>query len=129
MACAYTFNQVTLFYSEKMLLDGVNLTISDGDRIGVVGRNGAGKSSLLRLLAGLEAPDRGDIAVRRNMSVAYLPQTPALKPEDTITRAALTYLPARHGEDVNAAAYEAQTILTQLGFTDLNQPVGQLSGG
>ena len=129
MACAYTFNQVTLFYSEKMLLDGVNLTISDGDRIGVVGRNGAGKSSLLRLLAGLEAPDRGDIAVRRNMSVAYLPQTPALRPEDTITQAALTYLPARPGEDVNAAAYETQTILTQLGFTDLNQPVGQLSGG
>ena len=129
MACAYTFNQVTLFYSEKMLLDGVNLTISDGDRIGVVGRNGAGKSSLLRLLAGLEAPDRGDIAIRRNMSVAYLPQTPHLRPEDTITQAALTYLPARPGEDVNAAAYEAQTILTQLGFTDLNQPVGQLSGG
>ncbi|MDY4138606.1 MAG: ABC-F family ATP-binding cassette domain-containing protein [Eubacteriales bacterium] len=129
MACAYTFNQVTLFYSEKMLLDGVNLTISDGDRIGVVGRNGAGKSSLLRLLAGLEAPDRGDIAIRRNMSVAYLPQTPQLRPEDTITQAALTYLPARPGEDVNAAAYEAQTILTQLGFTDLNQPVGQLSGG
>lgn len=129
MACAYTFNQVTLFYSEKMLLDGVNLTISDGDRIGVVGRNGAGKSSLLRLLAGLEAPDRGDIAIRRNISVAYLPQTPALRPEDTITQAALTYLPARPGEDVNAAAYEAQTILTQLGFTDLSQPVGQLSGG
>ena len=129
MACAYTFNQVTLFYSEKMLLDGVNLTISDGDRIGVVGRNGAGKSSLLRLLAGLEAPDRGDIAIRRNMSLAYLPQTPALRPEDTITQAALTYLPARPGEDVNAAAYEAQTILTQLGFTDLSQPVGQLSGG
>ncbi|MGN1019415.1 MAG: ABC-F family ATP-binding cassette domain-containing protein [Aristaeellaceae bacterium] len=129
MACAYTFNQVTLFYSEKMLLDGVNLTISDGDRIGVVGRNGAGKSSLLRLLAGLEAPDRGDIAVRRNMSVAYLPQTPHLRPEDTVTQAALTYLPARPGEDVNTAAYEAQTILTQLGFTDLNQQVGQLSGG
>ncbi len=129
MACAYTFNNVTLHYSEKMLLDGVNLTISDGDRIGVVGRNGAGKSSLLRLLAQLEEPDRGDIAVRRNMSIAYLPQTPALKPEDTITQAALTYLPARPGEDVDTAAYEAQTILTQLGFTDLKQKVSELSGG
>ncbi|MGN0779837.1 MAG: ABC-F family ATP-binding cassette domain-containing protein [Aristaeellaceae bacterium] len=129
MACAYTFNRVTLFYSEKMLLDGVNLTISDGERIGVVGRNGAGKSSLLRLLAGLEKPDKGDIALRRNMSVAYLPQTPHLRPEDTMTQAALSYLPARPGEDVNAAAYEAQTILTQLGFTDLTQKVGELSGG
>lgn len=129
MACAYTFNNVTLHYSEKMLLDGVNLTISDGDRIGVVGRNGAGKSSLLRLLAQREEPDRGDIAVRRNMSIAYLPQTPELKPEDTITQAALTYLPARPGEDVDTAAYEAQTILTQLGFTDLQQKVSELSGG
>lgn len=129
MACAYTFNHVTLHYSEKMLLDGVNLTISDGDRIGIVGRNGAGKSSLLRLLAGREQPDRGDIAVRRNMSIAYLPQTPELRPELSITDAALAYLPARPGEDVSSAAYEAQTILTQLGFTDLQQKVGELSGG
>lgn len=129
MACAYTFNNVTLHYSEKMLLDGVDLTISDGDRIGVVGRNGAGKSSFLRLLAQKEEPDRGDIAFRRNMSIAYLPQTPELRPEDTITEAALSYLPARPGEDVTTAAYEAQTILTQLGFTDLQQKVGELSGG
>lgn len=129
MACAYTFNNVTLHYSEKMLLDGVNLTISDGDRIGVVGRNGAGKSSFLRLLAHREEPDRGDIAFRRNMSIAYLPQTPELQAEDTITEAALSYLPARPGEDVTTAAYEAQTILTQLGFTDLQQKVGELSGG
>lgn len=129
MACAYTFNNVTLHYSEKMLLDGVDLTISDGDRIGVVGRNGAGKSSFLRLLAQKEEPDRGDIAFRRNMSIAYLPQTPELRLEDTITEAALSYLPARPGEDVTTAAYEAQTILTQLGFTDLQQKVGELSGG
>lgn len=129
MACAYTFNNVTLHYSEKMLLDGVDLTISDGDRIGVVGRNGAGKSSFLRLLAHREEPDRGDIAFRRSMSIAYLPQTPELQAEDTITEAALSYLPARPGEDVTTAAYEAQTILTQLGFTDLQQKVGELSGG
>jgi len=129
MACAYTFNDVTIFYSEKMLMNHVNLTISDGDRIGVVGRNGSGKSTFLRLLAGTEKPDDGSITVQRNMSVAYLPQTPALNPVHTITEAALTYLPARPGEDTSSAAYEAQTILTQLGFTDLNQPVSELSGG
>ncbi|MBQ8202499.1 MAG: ABC-F family ATP-binding cassette domain-containing protein [Clostridia bacterium] len=129
MACAYTFNDVTIFYSEKELFNNASLTISDGDRIGVVGRNGSGKSTFLRLLAGLEEPDNGSITVRRNMSVAYLPQTPQLNPQDTITQAALTYLPARHGEDTSTAAYEAQTILTQLGFTDLNQPVSELSGG
>ncbi len=129
MACAYTFSDVTIFYSEKELMNHVDLTISDGDRIGVVGRNGSGKSTFLKLLAGVEQPDGGSIAVQRNMSIAYLPQTPDLQPDDTITQAALTYLPARPGEDTSAAAYEAQTILTQLGFTDLNQPVRELSGG
>lgn len=110
-------------------MNNVFLTISEGDRIGVVGRNGAGKSTFLRLLSGVEEPDGGQIAVKRGMSVAYLPQTPMLCEEDTITQAALDYLPTRPGEDVSSAAYEAQTILTQLGFADLNQPVKELSGG
>ncbi|MBQ3156887.1 MAG: ABC-F family ATP-binding cassette domain-containing protein [Clostridia bacterium] len=129
MASAFSFNDVTIFYSEKMLMNNVTLTISDGDRIGVVGKNGSGKSTFLRLLAGLEKPDTGSISVQRNMSVAYLPQTPVLREDATITEAALQYLPARPGEDPASAAYEAQTILTQLGFTDLQQPVSQLSGG
>ena len=129
MASAFSFNDVTIFFSEKMLMNNVTLTISDGDRIGVVGKNGSGKSTFLRLLAGLEKPDQGSITVQRNMSVAYLPQTPVLREDATITEAALQYLPARPGEDPAAAAYEAQTILTQLGFTDLQQPISQLSGG
>ncbi len=129
MASAFSFNDVTIFYSEKMLMNNVTLTISDGDRIGVVGKNGSGKSTFLRLLAGLEKPDDGSISVQRNMSIAYLPQTPALREDATITEAALQYLPARPGEDAASAAYEASTLLTQLGFTDLQQPVSQLSGG
>lgn len=129
MACVFQLMDVSLHYSEKPLLDHVNLTISDGDRIGVVGRNGAGKSTLLRLLAGREEPDKGELSVRRGLSVAYLPQTPVLREENTITQAALDYLPARPGEITESAAYEAQTILTQLGFADLNTRVGALSGG
>jgi len=129
MACAYTLNDVTIFYSEKELFNHTNLTISDGDRIGVVGRNGSGKSTFLRLLAMQEEPDNGNISVRRGLSIAYLPQTPVLRDDETITEAALSYLPARPGEDVSSAAYEAQTILTQLGFTDLQQKVNELSGG
>ena len=129
MACAFTFSDVSLHYSEKYLLDKVNLTISDGDRIGVVGRNGAGKSSFLRLLAGVEEPDLGKVSRRRGLIVGYLPQTPVLNGEDTITQAALSYLPAMPGEDIGMAAYEAQTILTQLGFMDTQVQVKTLSGG
>lgn len=129
MACAYSLSDLTLFFSEKELMNHVDLTISDGDRIGVVGRNGAGKSTLLRLLAGLEEPDRGAITRKRNMTVAYLPQTPVLDETATITQAALSYLPARAGENVESCAYEAQTILTQLGFEDLSTLVSTLSGG
>ena len=89
MASAFSFNDVTIFFSEKMLMNNVNLTISDGDRIGVVGKNGCGKSTFLRLLAGLEKPDEGSISVQRNMSIAYLPQTPELRQDATITEAAL----------------------------------------
>ena len=79
-------------------MNNVFLTISEGDRIGVVGRNGAGKSTFLRLLSGKEEPDHGEISVKRGMSVAYLPQTPVLREDDTITQAALDYLPARQGK-------------------------------
>ncbi len=129
MACAFSAKDVTLRYGERHLLDHVELTISDGDRVGIVGRNGAGKSTLLRLLAGQEEADQGEIARRRGLTVAYLPQTPELHPEDTITKAALHYLPARPGENVENAAYEAQTILTQLGFADTSVKVATLSGG
>ena len=129
MACAFTLTDLSLHYSEKPLLEHVSLTISDGDRIGVVGRNGAGKSTLLRLLAGLEEPDGGSLTARRRLSVAYLPQTPVFPEGATITEAALSCLCARPGEDVSSAAYEAQTVLTQLGFTDVDQPAAALSGG
>ncbi len=129
MACAFSVKDAVLRYGEKHLMEHVDLTISEGDRVGIVGRNGAGKSTLLRMLAGREEPDLGEVSHRRGLTIAYLPQTPELHPEDTITQAALHYLPARDGENVENAAYEAQTILTQLGFADTSVKVGTLSGG
>ena len=117
MAAAFTLTDVSLHYSEKQLLSHISITISEGDKIGVVGRNGAGKSTLLRLLAGTEEPDAGDIARKRGLTLAYLPQ------------AALSFLPAANEAERESAAYEAQTILSRLGFTDFDQRVGTLSGG
>ena len=129
MASAFTLTDLSLHYSEKHLLEHVTLTVSEGDKIGIVGRNGAGKSTLLRLLAGTEEPDRGEVSRKRGLTVAYLPQTPDLNPETTITQAALDYLPAATPQEREAAAYEAQTILSRLGFTDFQQKVSTLSGG
>ena len=120
MASAFTLTDLSLHYSEKHLLEHVTLTVSEGDKIGIVGRNGAGKSTLLRLLAGTEEPDRGEVSRKRGLTVAYLPQTPDLSPEATITQAALDYLPAATPQEREAAAYEAQTILSRLGFTDFS---------
>ena len=120
MAAAFTLTDVSLHYSEKQLLSHISITISEGDKIGVVGRNGAGKSTLLRLLAGTEEADAGDIARKRGLTLAYLPQTPHLRPEDSITQAALSFLPAANEAERESAAYEAQTILSRLGFTDFD---------
>ena len=116
-------------YGKTPLMEHIGLGVGKGTILTLIGPNGAGKSTFLRLLSGKEEPDHGEISVKRGMSVAYLPQTPVLREDDTITQAALDYLPARQGEDPSSAAYEAQTILTQLGFADLNQPVRELSGG
>ena len=129
MASAFTLTDLSLHYSEKELLTHVSLTVSEGEKIGIVGRNGAGKSTLLRLLAGVEEPDQGEVSRKRGLTVAYLPQTPAMDPEATVTQAALAYLPAESPQEREAAAYEAQTLLSQLGFTDFQQRVSTLSGG
>lgn len=129
MASAFTLTDLSLHYSEKELLTHVSLTVSEGEKIGIVGRNGAGKSTLLRLLAGVEEPDQGEVSRKRGLTVAYLPQTPAMDPEATVTQAALAYLPAESPQEREAAVYEAQTLLSQLGFTDFQQRVSTLSGG
>ncbi|HEY8075420.1 MAG TPA: ABC-F family ATP-binding cassette domain-containing protein [Labilithrix sp.] len=77
-------NDVTKAYGERVLLEGASLVIGDGERVGVVGRNGVGKSTLARILAGVETPDTGSIAVRRGARVAFLAQEPALDPARSV---------------------------------------------
>ena len=102
-----TVTDLGLQYGGQPLFSHVDLQFTRGNCYGIIGANGAGKSTFLRLLSGKEEPDHGEISVKRGMSVAYLPQTPVLREDDTITQAALDYLPARQGEDPSSAAYEA----------------------
>ncbi|NJN96329.1 MAG: ABC-F family ATP-binding cassette domain-containing protein, partial [Anaerolineales bacterium] len=78
-----TLENVSKQYSERQLLDQINLLVNDGDRIGLIGLNGSGKSTLLRLVAGLEAPDAGQMMVRGGTRIQYLPQEPPL--DDSLT--------------------------------------------
>lgn len=68
-----TLENVSHFYSERLLLDSVNLLINEGDRIGLIGRNGSGKTTLLRLVAGLELPRHGRVTLTGNTRIQYLP--------------------------------------------------------
>lgn len=74
MSTLLTATELTVRYGEHALLDGATLAIEEGDRIGLVGRNGCGKTTFLRILAGLQSPDRGEVTRRRELVVSYLPQ-------------------------------------------------------
>lgn len=112
-------------YGERALLSDVTLQINQGDKIGLIGVNGTGKSTLLRLLAGEEVPDGGSVFCQPGQRVAYLPQNPAFAPEDTVLEHVLRYA----GRDVQRESYRAKVILTKLGVTDFGEKTGHLSGG
>ena len=113
-------------YTEKPLLTGVDLTVSEGEKIGVIGLNGSGKSTLLRILAGKEEQDAGNITRSRQLRYAYLPQDSPFDPELTVLSQATKYL-KEMGHDFEL--YQCRSMLTRLGLPHLDQKMGQLSGG
>src|SRR4029077_19810081 len=74
MSTILTATEITVSYGDRTVLDSATLAIQDGERIGLVGRNGCGKTTFLRILAGLQSPDSGDVSRRRDLVVSYLPQ-------------------------------------------------------
>lgn len=112
-------------YSEKRLLDDVSLYIDRGDRIGIIGANGTGKSTFLRILAQEETPDAGKVIKYSGVRVQYLPQNPVWYEELTVLEHVFSDDPSLR----ESKEFEAKRILTQLGVTELDQPVGNLSGG
>jgi len=80
MSTLLTATEIIVRYGDRTLLDAATLAIDEGDRIGLVGRNGCGKTTFLRILAGLQSPDRGDVTRRRDLVVSYLPQDFMLDP-------------------------------------------------
>lgn len=122
-----TMEHLTKSYTERLLFDDISFSINEGEKIGLIGINGTGKSTLLKLAAGLEEPDGGTVIRGRNLTVRYLPQNPDFDPEDTVLAGVLKMqegfsLPW----DIES---QAKTMLTKLGIMDFEAKLGTLSGG
>ncbi|MDD3278564.1 MAG: ABC-F family ATP-binding cassette domain-containing protein [Lachnospiraceae bacterium] len=114
-------------YSERTLLEDASFSLQDDEKVGVIGVNGMGKSTLLKLIAGLETPDDGNIVMGSNVKIGYLPQTPVFEKEQTVLSAVLEGS-LENPEDFLGES-EAKSMLQSLEFTDYEQPISQLSGG
>lgn len=114
--------KISKTYGEKELFDCITLGVNDGDKIGVIGVNGTGKSTFLKIIAGIEFPDEGKIVKGRNVTIEYLPQTPTFLENDTI----ISYVV--RGKK-NSSEAQAKSILNRLGITDCDADINTLSGG
>ena len=114
-------------YTERLLFDDANFYLHEGEKVGILGINGTGKSTLLKILAGMEEPEEGKVVLANHVVLRYLPQHPVFKEGQTVLEAVLDI---HKGDDTlyNLEA-DAKTMMTKLGITDFAQPVEQLSGG
>ena len=112
---------ISKIYGEKTVFDDASFGIQQGDKIGIVGINGVGKSTVLRMIAGEEVPDSGQIIRQNGLKLAYMPQNPELPEEKDIRSWAFD------GNDVEA--WQVESNLTELGITDFDEKIGHLSGG
>ena len=125
-----TIEHLTKSYTERLLFDDTAFSINEGEKVGLIGINGTGKSTLLKIVAGLEEPDNGSVVRRRNLYIRYLPQIPAFTAGDTVLDAIVRdnqdepHFSSR--EEIEASA---KNILTRLGIYDFDEKVEHLSGG
>lgn len=117
---------LSINFGSRQLLQDVNFYLNEGDKVGVIGINGTGKSTFLKVLSGGIRPDEGRVQRDPNVQISYLPQNPVMEDDATILEQVFLHFPAQF-RALNE--YEAKSMLTKLGFTDLSQKVGTLSGG
>ena len=119
---------LTHSFTERLLFDDVSFYLSDKDKVGVIGINGTGKSTLLKIIAGKETADRADIIMQRDLRIAYLPQIPEFADTHTTLSGALP-LTEEISDQPETYIPQAKSMLHQLGFTRYDQPITELSGG
>ena len=122
-----TMEHITKSYTDRVLLDDVGFSINENEKIGVIGINGMGKSTLLKVAAGIEPCDSGKISMGGKVKICYLPQTPVFQEGTTILKAAVE----GNVDELNRWTIEAdaKAMLNRLGFTDYEERIGHMSGG
>lgn len=123
-----TVEHLTKTYTEEPLFDDASFYLQEDEKVGVIGINGTGKSTLLKIISGIEYPDKGNVILANNMVVRYLPQHPVFNENETILQSIVNTASTK-----NSNAWEiessAKTMLTKLGITDFEQITSTLSGG
>ncbi len=122
-----TIEHLTKSYTERLLFDDADFSINEGEKIGLIGINGTGKSTLLKIVAGLEEPDQGSVTRGRNLDMRYLPQNPHFTAGDTIMESIIRDNEGHpHLWDMES---QAKAMLTKVGIYDFDAKVETLSGG
>ena len=117
---------LSINFGSRQLLQDVDLYLNEGDKVGIIGINGTGKSTFLKVLAGAVEPDEGKISRNPNVQISYLPQNPVMRDDATVLEQVFLHFPAEFRE---LNEYEAKAMLNKLGLPDFDQKVGTLSGG
>ena len=117
---------LSINFGSRQLLDDVNFYLNEGDKVGVIGINGTGKSTFLKVLSGVTEPDGGTISRNPNVQISLLSQNPVMDEDATVLEQVFLHFPA---EFRALNEYEAKAMLNRLGITDFSQKVGTLSGG
>lgn len=113
-------------FTGRMVFDDTSFYLQEGEKVGVIGINGTGKSTLLRMIAGIEEPDEGKVTLASNLVVRFLPQNPEFDPELSALDSVLAATKSEHAWDMEA---DAKSLMTKLGITNFTQKTGELSGG
>ena len=122
-----SLDKITKAYGERKVFDEADFFLEDGEKVGIIGINGTGKSTLLKIMAGLEQPDSGKVIRANHIVISYLKQQPDFQENETILEYVLRE--ADMGHEQNNLESQAKTMLMNLEITDINQKIGELSGG
>ena len=122
-----SLDKITKAYGERKVFDEADFFLEDGEKVGIIGINGTGKSTLLKIMAGLEQPDSGKVIRANHIVISYLKQQPDFRENETILKYVLRE--ADMGHEQNNLESQAKTMLMNLEITDINQKIGELSGG